>query len=426
MKSNETLKFAGDVNIDKIRIITPTGFFQDIAAQVINIQIFEDLFSPFISGSLILKESLDLINLFPFIGEEYLELEVSTPTLDKNNIKGKYYIYKMTNREMVGDRSMVYQLHFISVEAIADLNKKVSKSFAGKVSDIVSKFVKDKYDGLESSKQLYVEPSLNSTKYVSNFWTPVQNITYLCEQAINQNKTPDYVFFENRDGFYFISLESLYGGPLFQEFVYDKYTRDELPGGGSIRNVEEDYKRILDINIPVGFDYMDRIRSGMLSSKLITYDVTKKTYATKNYNMFQRFEQQKHLNKFPINSSKSIFRSNAAIFVEPKANANMSGFGDTTNTRSLQERFSLMKLAEANKLEITVPGRADYTVGQKISVILNKIEPLSKKDGDTTDKMFSGYYLISAINHYITKENHECVIEVIKESSQMNMNVTSR
>jgi hypothetical protein len=426
MKSNETLKFAGDVNIDKIRIITPTGFFQDIAAQVINIQIFEDLFSPFISGSLILKESLDLINLFPFIGEEYLELEVSTPTLDKNNIKGKYYIYKMTNREIVGDRSMVYQLHFISVEAIADLNKKVSKSFAGKVSDIVSKFVKDKYDGLESSKQLYVEPSLNSTKYVSNFWTPVQNITYLCEQAINQNKTPDYVFFENRDGFYFISLESLYGGPLFQEFVYDKYTRDELPGGGSIRNVEEDYKRILDINIPVGFDYMDRIRSGMLSSKLITYDVTKKTYATKNYNMFQRFEQQKHLNKFPINSSKSIFRSNAAIFVEPKANANMSGFGDTTNTRSMQERFSLMKLAEANKLEITVPGRADYTVGQKISVILNKIEPLSKKDGDTTDKMFSGFYLISAINHYITKKSHECVIEVIKESSQMNMNVTSR
>jgi hypothetical protein len=426
MNSNETLKFAGDVNIDKIRIITPSGFFQDVAAQVINIQLFEDLFSPFISGSLILKESLDLINLFPFIGEEYLEIEISTPTLQKNNIKGKFYIYKMTNRELVGDRSMVYQLHFISVEAIVDLNKKISKSFAGKVSDIVSKFVKDKYDGLESSKQVYIEPTSNNTKYVSNFWSPVQNILYLCEQAINQNRTPDYVFFENRDGFYFISLESLYGGGLYQEFVYDKYTRDDLPGGGSVRNVQEDYKRILDISIPVGFDYMDRIRSGMLSSKLITYDVTKKTYATKNYNMFQRFEQQKHMNKFPINSSKSIFRSNAALFTQPKATANMSGFGDVTNTRTMQERFSLMKLAEANKLEITVPGRADYTVGQKISLILNKIEPLSKKDGDATDKMFSGFYLISAINHYITKEKHECVIEVIKESSQMNMNETSR
>jgi len=422
MKSNETLKFAGDVNIDKIRIITPTGFYQDIAAQVINIQLYEDLFSPFISGSLILKESLDLINLFPFIGEEYLELEISTPTLQKNNIKGKFHIYKMTNREIVGDRSMIYQLHFISIEALADLNKKISKSFAGKVSDMVDRFVKDKYDGLESNKQVFIEPTLNSTKYVSNFWSPVQNITYLCEQAINQNKTPDFVFFENRDGFYFISLESLYSGAAFQEFTYDKYTRDDLPGGGSVRNVEQDYKRITAISIPTGFDYLDRIQSGMISSKMITYDSTKKSYTSKNYTMFNRFEQQKHLNKFPINSNKSIFRNNALIMTEMKAFGNQAGFGDVTNTKILQERTSLMKLAEANKLEITVPGRADYTVGQKIAIVLNKMEQTTEKDGDITDKMFSGYYIIAAINHYIDREKHECVMEVIKDSSQQDMN----
>lgn len=426
MKSNETLKFAGDVNIDKIRIVTPTGFFQDIAAQVITIHVYEDLFSPFISGSLILKESLDLINLFPFIGEEYLELEISTPTLQSNNIKGKFHIYKMTNREIVGDRSMVYQLHFISVESLSDLNKKISKSFAGKISDLVSKFITDQYDGLESKKAVFVEPTLNNTKYVSNYWSPVQNITYLCEQAVNQNKTPDFLFFENRDGFYFMSLESLYAGGLFQEFVYDKYTRDDLPKGGSVRNVQEDYKRILDITIPVGFDYIDRIRSGMISSKMITYDITKKTYATKNYNMFQRFDQQNHLNKFPINSSRSVFRNNAAILTKSKAFGSMTGFGDVTDAKSIQERTSLMKLAEANKLEITVPGRADYTVGQKISVILNKMEPISNDDADITDKMFSGFYIIAAINHVITKQNHECVMEVIKESSQMNMNENTR
>lgn len=426
MKSNETLKFAGDVNIDKIRIVTPTGFFQDIAAQVITIHLYEDLFSPFISGSLILKESLDLINLFPFIGEEYLELEISTPTLQSNNIKGKFHIYKMTNREIVGDRSMVYQLHFISVESLSDLNKKISKSFAGKISDLVSKFITDQYDGLESKKAVFVEPTLNNTKYVSNYWSPVQNITYLCEQAVNQNKTPDFLFFENRDGFYFMSLESLYAGGLFQEFVYDKYTRDDLPKGGSVRNVQEDYKRILDITIPVGFDYIDRIRSGMISSKMITYDITKKTYATKNYNMFQRFDQQNHLNKFPINSSRSVFRNNAAILTKSKAFGSMTGFGDVTDAKSIQERTSLMKLAEANKLEITVPGRADYTVGQKISVILNKMEPISNDDADITDKMFSGFYIIAAINHVITKQNHECVMEVIKESSQMNMNENTR
>ena len=424
MKSSQVLRFAGDVTIDKVKIITAKGFYQDVGAQVINIQFYEDLFAPFITGSLILKDSLDLVNLFPFIGEEYLELEISTPTLDKNNIKGKYYIYKMTNREMVGDKSVVYQLHFISVEAVVDLNKKTSRVFGDKISKLIEPFIKDKTFGLESDKKVIIEDTLNNTKYISNYWTPIENIMYLADTAINTNRSPSYVFFENRDGFYFISLERLYTNAVFQDFVYDKYTRDDRPGGGSVRNPEKDFKRILEISIPTAFDYMDRIRSGMLSSRQVSYDVTKKTYSAKNYNMFQRFEQQKHLNKYPINSDRSIFRASSRIINYPKNFGNFNGFGDVTNAKSNQERISLLKLAEANKINITVPGRCDYTVGQKIKLDLKRIEPLSKKDGDTTDKMFSGNYIIAAINHYVDREKHECYMEIIKESSMMDMNRT--
>ena len=424
MKSSQVLRFAGDVSIDKVKIITAKGFYQDVGAQVINIQFYEDLFAPFITGSLILKDSLDLVNLFPFIGEEYLELEISTPTLDKNNIKGKYYIYKMTNREMVGDKSVVYQLHFISVEAVVDLNKKTSRVFGDKISKLIEPFIKDKTFGLESDKKVIIEDTLNNTKYISNYWTPIENIMYLADTAINTNRSPSYVFFENRDGFYFISLEKLYAAGVFQDFVYDKYTRDDRAGGGSVRNPEKDFKRILEISIPTAFDYMDRIRSGMLSSRQVSYDVTKKTYSAKNYNMFQRFEQQKHLNKYPINSDRSIFRAASRIINYPKNFGNFNGFGDVTNAKSNQERISLLKLAEANKINITVPGRCDYTVGQKIKLDLKRIEPLSKKDGDTTDKMFSGNYIIAAINHYVDREKHECYMEIIKESSMMDMNRT--
>ena len=424
MKPSQVLRFAGDVSIDKVKIITAKGFYQDVGAQVINIQFYEDLFAPFITGSLILKDSLDLVNLFPFIGEEYLELEISTPTLDKNNIKGKYYIYKMTNREMVGDKSVVYQLHFISVEAVVDLNKKTSRVFGDKISKLIEPFIKDKTFGLESDKKVIIEDTLNNTKYISNYWTPIENIMYLADTAINTNRSPSYVFFENRDGFYFISLEKLYTAGVFQDFVYDKYTRDDRPGGGSVRNPEKDFKRILEISIPTAFDYMDRIRSGMLSSRQVSYDVTKKTYSAKNYNMFQRFEQQKHLNKYPINSDRSIFRAASRIINYPKNFGNFNGFGDVTNAKSNQERISLLKLAEANKINITVPGRCDYTVGQKIKLDLKRIEPLSKKDGDTTDKMFSGNYIIAAINHYVDKQKHECYMEIIKESSMMDMNRT--
>jgi hypothetical protein len=330
----------------------------------------------------------------------------------------------MTNRELVGDKSVVYQLHFISIEAVVDLNKKTSRVFGDKISKMIEPFIKDKTFGLESDKKVFIEDTLNNTKYISNYWTPIENIMYLADTAINTNRSPSYVFFENRDGFYFISLERLYTNAVFQDFVYDKYTRDDRPGGGSIRNPEKDYKRILEISIPTAFDYMDRIRSGMLSSRQVSYDVTKKTYSAKNYNMFQRFEQQKHLNKYPINSDRSIFRAASRIITYPKNFGNFNGFGDVTNAKSNQERLSLLKLAEANKINITVPGRCDYTVGQKIKLDLKRIEPLSKKDGDTTDKMFSGNYIIAAINHYVDREKHECYMEIIKESSMMDMNRT--
>jgi hypothetical protein len=82
-----------------------------------------------------------------------------------------------------------------------------------------------------------------------------------------------------------------------------------------------------------------------------------------------------------------------------------------------------MKLAESGKIEITVPGRSDYTAGQKVSVTLNKIEPVNKEDDDQdlVDKMFSGFYIISAINHYVTRDRHECHMELIKDSLQMKI-----
>lgn len=421
MQSNEILRFAGDVSIDKVKVITPKGFYQDIAAQVITIQFYEDLFSPFITGSLIIKESFDLINLLPFVGEEYLELEISTPSLDRNNIKGTFYIYKLSNRELVGDRSVAYQLHFISTEAIVDMNKKPSRVFADKVSSLVKPFVNDKVIGLESEKNVFVEETSNNIKYISNFWSPVKNIMYLAEKARNKNSVPNYIFFENRDGFYFISLDSLYNNPnLQQEFVYDNYSRDFGVDGSSIKNIQEDYKRITDISIPVGFDYIDKIQSGMYASTLVSYDVVKKTYTSRNYNMFQKFNAQKHLNPYPINSDRVIFRSSSVGIIYPKMFGRFSGFGDDSHATRKQERISLMRMAEANKIEITVPGRTDYTVGQRVKVVLNRTEPVSERDDDLEDKIFSGYYLIAAINHYINRESHECHMELIKDSSLLD------
>lgn len=419
--SSRAARFAGDVSIDKVQIITRSGLAQDIAAQVIAIQIYEDIFSPFISGSLIVRESLDLINLFPFAGEERLELEINTPSLEKGNIKCNFYIYKLTDRELLGEKSVVYQLHFISEEAVIDMNKKVSRVFGDKPEVVIDYLSKDDINGLQTKKKVTIEPSAKIVKFISNFWSPSKAIQYATARAVNNNNSPSYLFFENRDGFNFVSLENLYSNEVYQEFVYDKYTRDKMQNGHDVKNVGADYKRIDLVSIPFGFDYIDRIKNGMFASKMISYDLTKKQYNVKSYNMFDNYDGAKHLNAHNIASNKSIFRTNSTLFNYPRANSTFSGFNDATNYRNEQKRLSLIKAAEANKIQIVVPGRCDYTVGQKVNVRLYKVEPISDKDEDNLDKMFSGNYIIAAVNHYINRERHECNMELIKDSLMMKV-----
>lgn len=411
------LRFAGDVSIEKVTLITPNGVYQNVRNQVIQVRIFEDIFSPFITGAIVLKDSFDFENLLPLIGEEYLELKITTPTVS-GGIEGLFHIYKMNDKTNIGDRSIGYELNFISVESIIDTNKKISKVYAGKISDIVGTFVLDKVDGLESKKKFVVENTRNTIKYVSPYWSPVKNLTFLADNSISETQSPSFLFFENRQGFNFRSLEKLYKGQVYHEFVMDKYSRDSFPLGGNILNIMEDYKRIGEIEFTTSYDYMDRLRAGMYSSKLISYDSTKKTYTVKNFDIKNRFSRQNHLNDNPLFSQKAISRSNALHILFPRAFETFTSFGDTTNARILQERLSFLKMAEAQKINISVPGRCDYTVGQVADVTLYKKQPMKKRDRneDLIDTVNSGKYLVSAINHQISTDGHTCYIELIKDS----------
>lgn len=412
-----TLRYAGDVNIEKVEIITPKGIYQNVRNQVIQLRIFEDIFSPFMTGAIVLKESFDLQSLLPLIGEEYIELKVTTPSLDKP-ITGLFHIYKMSDKMVLGDRAIGYELNFISAEALVDSNRKISKVFSGKISDIVGTFVTDKVDGLESKKRFNVENTRNTIKYVSPYWSPVKNLTFLSENSISENQSPSFLFYENRDGFNFKSLETLYKSNVYQNFVMDKYSRDSFPKGGNALNIMEDYKRVGEIDFVESFNYMDRLRSGMYTSKLISYDSTKKTYTVKNFDVKNKFSKQIHLNPNPLFSNKAIGRSNAKHILFPRAFETFTSFGDTTNARIVQERISFLKMAEAQRVNITVPGRCDYTVGKVVELTLYKKQPMQKRDRheDLVDDVNSGKYLIAAINHQIGAEGHTCYIELIKDS----------
>lgn len=424
----DNLRFAGEVNVESIQIKSiGSSRTMEVKNQVIGINIYEDLFSPFITGSLSMKDSLDILNAIPLVGEELVTIKMSTPSINEK-ISIDFYVYKMADRTYIADRSVAYSLHFISVEAIKDINIKISKSFSGKITDIMANLVR-KEGGLNTNKPFLFEDTASNVKFVSNFWKPTSIINFLCDRAVSKNKSPSYIFFENRDGFNFITLENLYSQPVVQEFNYNNFSKD-VQLGTAYRNIDMDYKRVIDLSIPKNFDYLSDTESGRFASKLFSYDVTTKQYKLKNFDYYKDFYKGVHLNKYPAASANITKRSAAKHVFGYMYNQydTHTGYGLTTSGNiDFQDRFSTLISAESNKVNITVPGRFDYTVGRKVYLKLYKVAPIREEESasDLLDEINSGNYIISAINHSIIrgKNTHTCYIELIKDSYIKDLNI---
>lgn len=422
--AKDKISMAGDVVIDEVTIITSKGFAQTITPQVMSIEIYEDMFAPFITGKVLVRDAQDFTNLLPLVGEESIRISVRTPSLpDKDAYRGEFYIFKLDDRIKTQERELIYVLHFISKEAIVDLNKKISKGYEGKVSDIVKRLVEDQ-DALETKKTLNIEETVNKVKYTSNFWSPVKNIQFLADQAVSVlYESPSYLFFENKYGLHFVSLETLYADSAkMHEFVWDNYSAKVEPTGGSRRSPDEDYKRVLEVQMENGYNYIDRLKSGMYGSEIIYYDIMSKQYVHKAYE--PDFAKKKHLNPNPLFSDNVASRPKAHLIVDHQYYNNFDGYDVVSNTKTVQERTAILAAAEAFKLTITVFGRTDYSAGQKIYLEVPKNTQLKPDDADYRDNVMSGNYLIGAICHLVTREKHECTMELIKDSLLVNVNDT--
>jgi hypothetical protein len=415
----ENLKFAGDYQLIDVKIGSARGIIFDVFNFVIDINVYEDMHSPTISGNIVLNDAQDLVNLMPMIGEEKLLITFKTPSMNDDNglWSQAFYVYKMTDRTYTAERAVQYTLHFASFETVRDLNAKVSKGFAGTISDIVPKFLRS---DLQTEKPLNIEETANTIIYVSNYWTPFTNINYLAKRSISkETDSANFVFFENNRAFNFVSIDKLLQQDSKARYIYDNTSRKPSGDGGSAsRNTAADLQRITKYEIRTAYDYMNRIQSGMYKSRLITHELVTKTYNVQTLSYADNFEKHNHLNPYSMSTGNLPSKTLAFLDVQPRALETYTNF--KTDKMKNWHLKGIMEMAEVNaySMEVTVPGRSDLCVGDVIDVFIYRNSPISQKDQeeDIIDKTFSGRYLIAALCHNLNREKHLIHMSLIKDS----------
>ena len=190
------------------------------------IDYYESVESPSISMTVTFIDIDQVIGREGITGGEYIDLTVKDGDVDEFKITSKKQKLMLNSvRNMVTETNkQVATLEFVSVESIINETSRVNKKFTGNVSNTVEELLKSDKKGVQSSKKLDKDNSLNSYSFVGNLKRPFDTIQWLCPKTQSSAKDFGFLFYETLDGYVFKSIKSL----LEQEPI--TYTQTDRPG----------------------------------------------------------------------------------------------------------------------------------------------------------------------------------------------------
>ena len=334
--------FPGDFELQKLTLTSPhrKGYI-DLKAAWSDFNIYESIFSPYLTADIQLVDGIGLMESVPIIGEETITIQVKTKGIVKerkpeNNLPGpfegsqnegrislKFRVVKINNIVKLNDQMLTYKLSLVSEEAILNLKKKVKKSALDpqtfkprKISDIVKSLYTQffKRGRNSNSKRIFIEPTKNLTDLIIPNQTPFKALNFLASRAVSAGKHAvgsSFVFYETVRGFFFISLETLMaGGGLGYRTIPGapgsptelEYTQPEDPvketyviqpkrlgaQTNEAKNVAVEMTAVDEYQFNSNFDVLQNLQSGMYSNRLLTHDLVRMRYDTLDFNLVNK------------------------------------------------------------------------------------------------------------------------------------------
>ena len=441
--------YAGEFEILELKLILPTGQILNLDKDFIltEINIFESIFSHSIMGNVVVADTRELLTKGAFIGQEKLSMKIQTPSPDFRKpfddgttklidfTETQLRVHKIPLRTGVSSGAQIFELQFVSDHAVTNSSKRVSKSYVNTKSNI-GEIVEDLLVselGIPSDKVVdNIEGTKGSRSYIIQNANPLAFITRLTKEAVSEeNDSSEYVFFANKNGMNFKTLQSLFdkeprglfhnGDQGFDE-EYDK-----TEGSGKIT---QHFRKILDFELIQGNDFLRNNTEGMIGGKVVEHNLYRKRLETKTFNYFddENFKSEDRINEERIYvrqaldaSDDDLTNSNISVIANSKDKSEKDMFFELNKDANQRNKTLLRrqsKFAEINhgiSIKMEVTGFTALTAGDMVFVNLQSI---GGDDGDpSTNKFYSGPYLIKTLRHkfsYPTR-THTMAMTVVKD-----------
>jgi len=408
--TTELLK-SSDYEIKNLTLYTSDGQSIDVDNIMLELDIFEDIFSPGMTCTIRVSDGADLISNFKFHGNEYLELEIDKPTLD-DPIKKVFRLYKISDRDF-GTNYQNYTMHFCSEEMILSPQVMISKSYRGlKISEMIRNILSS-YLKVKKTKIKFIQETEKAFDLIIPRMDPFEAIMWLTTKAYSKNDSL-FLFFENRDGFNFTSYER-----LIKKRPYTKYSKDFKIDDDVFKNMSSfNFLKIIE-----EFDTIKSSRYGAFSSSFVNLNLITKKFKTHNFNANQ-FKDKGVLNKeVTMNSFKNRLNKTFYNSHQNMLKFTMSTDADETRNPLLAEEWLSQTASKMGQLHLfkmigTVPGDVLLKAGHVVEVDIPDLKPIDSDKRVELNETRSGKYLVSSVHHRFTKDQgiYVSIIELLSDS----------
>ena len=319
--SYESPREEGDFHLLECSIHSPSGGANAVqlntAGRLVELNIYEDLFSNVLKGTLTMLDTQGLAETIPLIGDETLIVTFLTPggsgtqitanttkkdsqTAAEEAVRQRFKVYDC-KETLLQNRAKSYQLFFVSEEYVYSSKIKVSKGYSGqKYSFIVKDILQKINKNIKSDyrKNIYVEETSTPQNIIVPNWSPLQAINFCASRSLSDDITPQdqtnasanptpralgslFVFYEKLGtGFFYESIETMIGKQKSQENIpLYQYTPKLLEN----TNLAINYFGVDKFEVMSNFKTLENLKQGMFGSTLITYDPLRMKYDKVKY-----------------------------------------------------------------------------------------------------------------------------------------------
>jgi len=386
----------------------------DVRNLVFTLEYYESIYSSTASANITLNDAAGFYQNANLKGGE--DVSFSFGARSGDSIKMNFKVGSLGDRTRAKDNQDMYMITCVPQEFIEQNQKEIVKAYKEKkVSEMTKDFHEEYVKESNTLKKDLVtnEETEGKQNYFGTGRSPVTAIRWAGKEGkSSEGKASNYVYYQDRDGYHFRTIDKMLQGSVAEELSYSAQNIGSSGGDPSKKIIAFDQKNDLD-NIDSSFNGAD-------SDHWYYYDPT--TGKVAGGSKRSGPGDTTHTGKDVMTNKQTSARGERFNFIIAPG-ATKSKTRDARDPkiaetkRTLQEHGANSSAAvqlDNLVMNLRVPGNSKFKPGIKLKLSI----PANQEEG-TLDKR-SGDFLLTSVRHIMYRDDkdfkYECVLECKSDS----------